>query len=102
MNPKTLLSHVPGEILEVALISAETSAALAEISTSTWYELVRNKKAPQPALRRHRCTRWRLADVRNWLVDFAAQGSSSEASQVVANAAKASAAAKAVRKSGGA
>jgi predicted DNA-binding transcriptional regulator AlpA len=85
----------PPTLADVALIDGPTAAAAGCMSLSTWHELVRTGAAPAPAIRQPRCTRWRLADVRAWLIEHAARGGNAQASaQVVAQAAKASAAAK--------
>lgn len=71
----TLLGHtVPASLADVALVDARQCASAAGISLSLWFELVRAGKAPQPAFRRNRCTRYRVADVRAWLVEFARTG----------------------------
>ena len=56
------------------MIAAPACAAAAGISISTWYDLVRDKDAPQPAFRGNRCTRWSVSEVRAWLVKRASQG----------------------------
>jgi predicted DNA-binding transcriptional regulator AlpA len=55
--------NIPEPLHEHALVSAETAAATGEASLSTWYALVAAGNAPQPVIRRHRFTRWRLLDV---------------------------------------
>jgi predicted DNA-binding transcriptional regulator AlpA len=65
----------PPELADVALIDGPRCAAAGCIAISTWYELVRRGEAPQPVLRAPRCTRWRLADVREWLRLWAERGS---------------------------
>ena len=79
----------------MALIDGPTCAAAGGISISTWHELVRVKDAPQPVMRAVRCTRWRLADVRAWLIARAAQATADD--EVIRRATKASAKAKALR-----
>ena len=76
---------------DVALIDGPACAAAACISLSLWHELVRTGKAPQPVIRRPRCTRWRIADVRAWLIECSASGTHSVSAQrVMAQANKAS------------
>ena len=58
-----------------SLFSAETAAKLGEISLTGWYERVRKGDAPQPAIRRHRFTRWRAADVLAYWKRIADEGS---------------------------
>lgn len=93
---KSDLPPVPAALADVALIDGPTCAAAGGMSLSSWLDLVRQKQAPQPAIRQPRCTRWRLADVRQFLIERAARGTDgSEA--LIANAKKASAAARAKR-----
>jgi hypothetical protein len=79
-----------------ALIDADTSAAGGHMSRSWWEEEVREQRAPQPVVRRPRCTRWRYGDVREFWRKFA-QGSSTDAAahaKAIAKATKASAVAR--------
>ena len=70
--PKTKRrAPMPPTLADVALIDGPACAAAASISISQWHELVKTGEAPPPAIRSPRCTRWRLADVREWLVKFA-------------------------------
>lgn len=62
------LDAVPAPLVDVALIDAKGIVAAACVSVSTWHELVRTGKAPQPVMRAPRCTRWRVADIRDWLL----------------------------------
>jgi predicted DNA-binding transcriptional regulator AlpA len=76
-TPTTHASHfadVPAPLVDVALIDARQCARSAGIGLSTWYDLVKDGRAPQPAFRAVRCTRWRLADVRAFLIEFAQTG----------------------------
>jgi predicted DNA-binding transcriptional regulator AlpA len=66
--------EVPAPLADVALIDARQSASAACVSLSTFYEMVKDGRAPQPAFRGVRCTRWRLTDIRAWLVEFARTG----------------------------
>lgn len=88
----TIRSDAPPALADVALIDGPTAAAAACMSLSLWHELVAAGKAPAPAFRRPRCTRWRLADVRAWLVEYAAQGDTAQG-QDAARTARATAAA---------
>lgn len=72
-------SHESGDVLagglhpglaDVALVNARQCADAACLSVSLWHELVRTGKAPAPAIRGTRFTRWRLGDVRAWLASF--------------------------------
>ena len=93
------LPTIPLALQDVALIDGATCAAAAGISISLFHELVRDKDAPQPAIRQVRCTRWRLADIRTWLIERAERGAAdvTGAQRIRAHAAKASAAAAAKR-----
>lgn len=97
MSAKTDLPSVPAALADVAMIDGPTCAAAASISLSNYLELVRTKKAPQPAIRQPRCTRWRIADVRAWLIERAQAQTPEGGADVVAHARKASAAAKSKR-----
>jgi predicted DNA-binding transcriptional regulator AlpA len=91
MTAKNQLPPVPPALADVSLIDGPSCAAAASISLSSWHELVRLQRAPQPAFRQSRCTRWRVADVRAWLI-ARAEGPSDDA--VMARARHASAAAR--------
>jgi predicted DNA-binding transcriptional regulator AlpA len=93
----TIRAATPPVLADVALIDGPTCAAGACISVSQWHELVKEGEAPPPAFRAPRCTRWRLADVRAWLVQRAERGNQAAAQHVVAQAQRASTAAKAKR-----
>ena len=75
MTTKAKLPPVPAGLADVSLIDAKACASAAGVSTSTWLELVRTGRAPAPAIRAPRCTRWALSTVRTWLIERAAQGS---------------------------
>jgi predicted DNA-binding transcriptional regulator AlpA len=96
MAAKTALPPVPAALADVALVDGPTCAAAGAMSLSAWHELVRTKEAPQPVIRQVRCTRWRLIDVRQFLIDRAAHALH-DAEAVTARAKKASAAAQAKR-----
>ena len=65
-DPPAAARLLPRDLTEVALIDATTCAAAGAMSVSWWHEEVRTGRAPQPAVRAPRCTRWRLADVRDY------------------------------------
>ncbi len=65
---------LPPELEAVALIDAETCAAAGSMSLSWWYREVQAGNAPQPAVRAFRCTRWRLADVREFWRQYSERG----------------------------
>jgi hypothetical protein len=83
-------------LADVLLIDAAKCAAAGDMSVSWWHEEVRAGRAPQPVIRRPRCTRWRMADVRAFWHQFASQGSADAAASqaVIARATKASKAAR--------
>lgn len=89
--PRRSTAGLPAELAAVALIDAPRCAQAACVSLSTWHELVRRGDAPPPAMRAPRCTRWRLADVADWLRARAARGSDPQAEAAVMRAAQAGA-----------
>lgn len=92
------LPVLPAALSDVALINAETAAAVGGMRPSWWYEEVRAGRAPQPAVRKPRCTRWRLCEVREFWLRFADQQLDAENGlQTITKAVRASAAAKAKR-----
>ena len=91
MTAKTDLPPIPPALADVALIDGPTAAAAGSMCLSTWHELVRRGDAPKPAMRAPRCTRWRLVDVRQFLIDRANAGAeSSTADALLAKAKQAS------------
>lgn len=89
---------LPTGLADVALVDAETSAATGGMSVSWWLEEVRQGRAPAPAVRQSRCTRWRMAEVRKFWIEFARAGSDAYKSQaLIETATKASASARAKR-----
>ena len=93
MTAKTDLPPIPSALSNVALIDAPTCAAAGRMSVSWWHDRVRTGRAPAPAVRQPRCTRWRLSDVVAYWQAFATQGEAATqtAEQVVAKAKTASA-----------
>lgn len=96
-NPQPL----PADLAAVALIDAPTAAAAGSMSVSWWHAEVAAGRAPAPAFRAPRCTRWRVAEVAAFWRTFSAQGDASAADAVKARATKASAAARAKRRTVG-
>ena len=81
-NQKYSTQHLPADLVSVALIDAPTCAAAGDMSVSWWHEEVRAGRAHAPAIRKPRCTRWRLADVHAFWGSLAANGASdTEASE---------------------
>lgn len=91
---------LPADLASVALIDAPKCAAAGDMSVSWWHAEVAAGRAPQPVIRRPRCTRWRAADVAAYWRAFAAgaQADTSAADAVKVRATKASAAARAKRR----
>lgn len=77
------------ELAEVRLIDGKAAAAAGGMSLSWWHEAVSQGIAPQPVFRAPRCTRWRAVDVAAFWRDY--RPSTDRASEVVDQAAKASA-----------
>jgi predicted DNA-binding transcriptional regulator AlpA len=90
---------LPTALLDVALIDGSTAASAGGMSLSWWHAEVAARRAPQPAIRAPRCTRWRLAEVRAYWTQRAADGTLTQtAAQVADKARKASTAAQAKRR----
>ena len=94
---KSDLPEIPSALADVALIDDTTCAAAAGMSVSYWRELVTLKVAPPPAIQATRFTRWRLADVRAFLIAFVANADPAAAELSASTAAKGSAGARAKR-----
>lgn len=88
---------LPADLAAVALIDAKTCAAPGCMSVSWWHAEVAAGRAPQPAIRMPRCTRWRMADVVAFWATFAERASDEAANKLKAQAIKATTAAKAKR-----
>ena len=91
-DPKTAARPLPADVADVALAAADTCAGIGEMSVSWWHEEVRTGRAPKPVIQQPRCTRWRLADVRRFWADRAAQAAddTEAGDRMAANAKKAS------------
>ena len=104
MTTSHKLLPIPEALLDVALVDAITSATAGGESLSTFHDGVRRTARgelaagevpyPQAVVRKPRFTRYRLADVRTWLIARASQPFADAAASLVANATKASAAAR--------
>lgn len=79
---------VPAALADAALIDAKAAAATGSVSLSWWLREVRAGKAPQPAFRSPRCTRWRLSEVRSFWLSYATMPASSGAAERSATHAK--------------
>ena len=105
VTAKTDLPPVPPALADFSLIDGRTCAAAGGESISTFHEGVRRTEKgelaegevpyPLPVIRRVRFSRWRLADVRAWLIARAAQATADD--EVIRRATRASAKAKALR-----
>lgn len=84
---------------DVALADIKDFAALSRMSESWIHDAVRTGIAPAPVIKQPRCTRWRLADIRAWLIKRASpdEQDAALANSVTAQASLASAAARAKR-----
>jgi len=51
------------QLTVVSLVNAQTASAIGQVSVSWWRDQVRAGRAPQPAIRSNRFTRWRASDV---------------------------------------
>lgn len=97
MPSKTELPPIPAALADVALIEDTVCAATMGASVSHWRDLVLRGIAPAPAIRSGRFTRWRIADVRQFLIDYVANADESAGEASLAKSAKALAAAQAKR-----
>ena len=98
MESKIDLPPIPSALSSVALIDAKAAASAGSMSLSWWHDMVAAGKAPQPAFRGNRCTRWRLAQVAEFWRDFASQDDTQAGAELKARASKASAAAQVKRR----
>ena len=98
-HSKSAARPLPSDLADVALIDAPTCAAPGDMSVSWWHAEVAAGRAPKPKVRMPRCTRWLMADVRAFWIEFAdrAAADTQPGARVIAQATKASALAKAKR-----
>ena len=91
-DPKPAARPLPADVADVALIAADTCAAIGDVSVSWWHEAVRTDRAPKPVIQQPRFTRWRLADVRRFWAERAARAATDTAAgeRMAARAKKAS------------
>jgi predicted DNA-binding transcriptional regulator AlpA len=90
--PKPAARTLPASVADVALIAADTCAAIGEMSVSWWHDEVRTGEAPKPVIQQPRFTRWRLTDVRLFWQERADRGAADTeaAERMTARATKAS------------
>ncbi len=62
---------LPDAHADVALADINDLRALIRMSASWIHEEVRHGRFPEPVIREPRCTRWRISDVRAWLIERA-------------------------------
>lgn len=74
-DPKPAARPLPAVATDVALIAADTCAAIGEVSVSWWHQEVRCGRAPRPVIQQPRFTRWRLADACRFWAERAARAS---------------------------
>ena len=108
MNPNAIDSqaaprHPPTSIADVAFLDIADVCAAARMSASWIHEEVRAGRFPQPLRFGPRCSRWRCADVRDWLIGraSAAERDTGAAAASIVRAKKASEAAQAKRRAAG-
>ncbi len=91
--------NLPSNLADVALLDIRDVCAAARMSASWIHDEVRARRFPQPMRFGPRCTRWRSADIRAWLIARAAvaQADTETSAQLTARAKKASDAAQAKR-----
>lgn len=87
----------PGDLADVALLDIDDVCAAVRMSASWWHDEVRADRAPQPLRWGTRCTRWRSADVREYLIQRASLPQAEARERVTSKAKKASEAAQAKR-----
>lgn len=92
-----LRPEIPQALCEVALVDAITSAAIGGMGVSWWLAEVAAGRAPQPAIRAPRCTRWTMASIKTYWSERA--NGFQDSGKTMAQSRKASAAAHAKRRS---
>lgn len=83
----------PASLADVSLLDIKDVCAAVRMSVSWVHDEVRSGRFPQPLRFGMRCTRWKAADVRQWLIERAsgAAADAKVADLVTARAKKASA-----------
>ena len=102
MNPKdhsrkNLVRPLPRELADVALIDINDVCGAVRMSASWVHEEVRCGRFPHPLRFGPRCTRWRVSDVRRYLVARAEEPQAESSALVEARARRGSDAARAKR-----
>lgn len=101
MTTKINRPPIPHALVDVALMDGPSSAVSGGEGLSSFLEGVRRTERgelgegevayPLPVIRRPRFTRWRMADVRAWLIARASQQCTETAAAMITKATKASA-----------
>jgi len=81
-------ASIPSGLIDFSYIDGADCAAAGAMSISQWHALVKDKKAPQPVIRKPRFTRWMLADVRQWLIEYRTDSDFEKDSEIVLNKAR--------------
>lgn len=91
--------RLPANLEDVAFLDIRDVCATARMSASWIHDEVRARRFPQPLRFGPRCTRWRSADVRDWLIarSAVAEADTETGALLTARAKKASDAAQAKR-----
>lgn len=79
---------LPESHADVALADIADLIALTRMGRSWLHAAVRRGDFPAPAIREPRCTRWRLADVRAWLIERVSTGSDPQIAKTLTGRAK--------------
>ena len=79
---------IPEAHADVALADIGDLVALTRMGRSWIHAAVRRGAFPAPAIREARCTRWRLADIRTWLIDRASTGTDPQVAEMLTARAK--------------
>lgn len=95
-----LVAAIPPALEDAALVDASTAGAVGGASEAMWLKMVRRHEAPQAAVRKPRFTRWRLLEVRQFWLDFVANGGDGSRSRAIAATASAAAQQAAARQRG--
>ena len=81
-------ASIPSGLIDFAYIDCAGCAAAGAMSVSQWHALVKNDEAPQPVIRKPRFTRWRVSDVRTWLIEYGMKSDFAKDSEIVLNKAR--------------
>ena len=96
-DQKPAARPLPADLADVAFLDIGDVCAAVRMSASWVHDEVREGRFPPPLRYGPRCSRWKSADVRRYLIERAAQPQAEATELVTARAKKASAAAQAKR-----